>query len=500
MKSTVEIAADAVAGNDRANEAALADLFGQPPRGALTPMVAMPMDMDFGHYEGYSGREVYERVEGKKGFVFRQWELASPRRVDPAASVVNMRPVITPNPKWKGSELESLSESTHEMDEEELDLYVPYLDQVEHTLLAAARHPWRILPFFHYDPRRWCEDGSKTPTAPALRPRSAAAPTTGPWNFPFERYFGSPDVRPFLGIKMYTALGYRPRDPRLPLLSRFYEACSATGLDLPITCHCSPGGFYSLERPLYVLRDAQQRADGRQWLEEQRRWTLERMESRGLETIDWESYWFSERYVSPAAWLEVLRKYPTLRLCLAHFGNDEGVFTRWSKGDPDEVRTDLGGELSDETWASLSWEEGIVNLALRYENVYTDVSCIYFDRQSSSMRMVRRLETLLETYPALRRKIIFGTDWWMTVKDGFNYDRMAHQARMGLTPFARRGLMLDPELWDWFSCINPARFLRLRERARAFEAWLTTQKLAKVAPDVARRGREILESLAWERS
>lgn len=135
--------------------------------------------------------------------------------------------------------------------------------------------------------------------------------------------------------------------------------------------------MYSLERPPYVLLDAYRRKDGDDWLEGERRWTLALMRGRGLrpgaralktgivsgathgfvpadDPTGWQAYWFGERYVSPGAWREVLKDHKKLRLCLAHFGNDEGDFSRWNDGDPETIRTDLATDLSDETFACWS--------------------------------------------------------------------------------------------------------------------------------------------------
>ena len=116
-----------------------------------------------------------------------------------------------------------------------------YERQINIVSSIAAGHPWRMLPFVMFDPRR---EGSDDLCIDALENRG------------------------FLGVKMYPALGYHP-DPEIiastgvagerssdedhsepdlyaaERLDRMYRYCADHSI--PITTHASTGGAYSTE-------------------------------------------------------------------------------------------------------------------------------------------------------------------------------------------------------------------------------------------------------------
>lgn len=84
------------------------------------------------------------------------------------------------------------------LNDSETDRYEQWKTQLAETEFAMLANPLKLLPLFHYDPRRW---------------QVAANP---PGNaYPFEQV-GESGL--YLGFKMYTAQGYRPYDvDRLPI-------------------------------------------------------------------------------------------------------------------------------------------------------------------------------------------------------------------------------------------------------------------------------------------
>jgi len=99
-----------------------------------------------------------------------------------------------------------------------------YEDQVLHTALEAAKHPWMVWPFVMFDPRR----------PNALEIVQHALTRCG-----------------CIGVKMYPALGYHP-DPDetahandADQLRKLYDICRDGRV--PITTHASTGGAYSTE-------------------------------------------------------------------------------------------------------------------------------------------------------------------------------------------------------------------------------------------------------------
>jgi uncharacterized protein len=98
----------------------------------------------------------------------------------------------------------------------------------------------------------------------------------------------------FRGIKIYPPLGYYPFDERLYPV---YEYAESNGL--PIMTHCSRGGVYDrkeitddmLTHPITGKR-------------------LKKLKPKA----------FTDYYTDPSNYEEVLRDFPNLKICLAHFG------------------------------------------------------------------------------------------------------------------------------------------------------------------------------------
>jgi predicted TIM-barrel fold metal-dependent hydrolase len=354
----------------------------------------------------------------------------------------------------------------------EFHQFQAYPKQTEHTLAAAAATPWSMLPLYHYDPRRWSQASGK-PTKTETFDGKIWDVFPQAWDEPFKQYFQKGSMR-FAGIKLYTALGYRPWEPggansRLPRQKDFYDQCTKD--DLPIVCHCSPGGMYSFDRPFFAKADAKRRGVPVKAL---RKETEDLMKARGVE-VDWEEYWFSEHYVSPRAWREVLKKpeYKKLRLSLAHFGGDLPEFSNWTR---------KAGPSSD------GWDEELFRMTGEFENVYVDISYFIFDDRKAA-----RLRQALADHPHLRDKILFGTDWWMIEMSGLDYKKYVEQARQALDG-------IDPELWQRFSWINPVRFYRLKENAEALAEGLraggpSDPEAAKEHKKAVRRGLAVLQAL-----
>jgi hypothetical protein len=161
-------------------------------------------------------------------------------------------------------------------------------------------------------------------------------------------------------------------------------------------------------------------------------------------------------------------------------------YARWTERDPPPIDE----ALLSRTWENnerLSWDDALVKLAAEHEGVYIDISYFLFDARTE------RFRRLLEAFPHLRDKILFGTDWWMTEKDGIDYKQFVEQARRALDS-------IDPELWPRFSWINPVRFYRLKEQAQAIASALRAAEPPSGLNEATRqraidRGLALLESL-----
>lgn len=288
------------------------------------------------------------------------------------------------------------------MADKETDLYENWIKQLKYTELAVLKYPLKLLPMYHFDPRRWHLQKSATELLKKV---------------------GNQGL--YLGFKMYTAQGYRPLDPRLPILKDFYARCCLRRI--PIMNHCTPGGAAAFERDEYF--DFEHPVDGP---------SDEAQKKAGR------SDYFSKHFVSPEAWKSVLDsgaelddeqvcvQFNTLHLCLAHFGGP----------------SDLGME----------WNRQIIEMieSGKYPNLYTDISSSFSD---SGFR--KDFKKLIQDHPKIKDHILFGTDWYMT----FVYS----------PPFVGKKLWdycvdtkrfldeFDTSLWPAFTQYNPYRFYRIDE-------------------------------------
>jgi predicted TIM-barrel fold metal-dependent hydrolase len=102
----------------------------------------------------------------------------------------------------------------------------------------------------------------------------------------------------------------------------------------------------------------------------------------------------------PAGWAEVLQEFPGLRLNLGHFGHVFGV---------DDER----GLAACEAWMRQA-----AALMQSYPNVYADVSNSPLpSREGYSEGYLKLLAEAFESYPRIRKRLMYGSDWWMNKLD-----------------------------------------------------------------------------------
>ncbi len=455
--------------------------------------------------------------------------------------------------------------------------YETWWEQLDTHVAAAARFPWRIVPLYHYDPRRYAGDpakpffwlvhadpgvgGGNVGVEAALQ---SAFASYRPGAAPFE--VRDPGTRSlFLGYKLYPPLGYRPSDfTRVPQLRGFYDACEQ--LSIPIVVHCNPTGFEIHERFLFYGHDRElsERGQGTPGEESNcggagRTFQLYR-EIAFRTDKDMQARYFSDEYISPEGWVKVLAKYPKLRLSLAHFGaNDtptgramqallEAQFDAHREGAalPEDgpapeavtdalvetyreaierlgrhggtcaavppppnsgwefsVTADLKSEytthlgLSDAAvgaWMKFPlWNRQIIALICTHEHVYTDISYFFlvdieFNRALRQHRPACRaiyleqfghLLEALAVCAKLRRRVMFGTDWYMVMREVGGVGEY-YRDTMGI--LERLATELDPamderepHLKTMLSVVNPVRFYRLGEVRGAYTGMLRSR-------------------------
>ncbi len=200
-------------------------------------------------------------------------------------------------------------------------------------------------------------------------------------------------ARGFRGIKIYPPLGVDPQDPRL--VAEVYPVCVELGL--PILTHCSRGGIRSRE---LAPAAAQALAD-------------------------------------PYRFRPVLEQFPTLRVCLAHFGG-LADWRQWVA-----IPKTIGNlhRLDD------NWLQRILEMLRsgRYPNLYTDISYTIFDFTTCA----GPLKTFLQE-TAIRERVLFGSDYYM-----IEPERQAERAIVTLL----RADFREGDLFRQIAETNPRRYL-----------------------------------------
>ena len=356
----------------------------------FTPMVVMTMDMEYAHIAGFSGSTIYHEDRQGKYYYYHR------------------RSAFEPEEKGEKKYFEAA----------EKDLFIPWRRQLAQTIAAVKGNPWKLLPMYHYEPRRW-----RFAAGHAFDGRRFE----GAWDYPFGMVAGGQRGQKgiFLGFKMYPRLGYMPLDHRCPHLADFYKKCA--GRDIPIVTHCAPGGLTTHEDKFYKEFDVRGavRTAGMS--------SSPADATAVADTVEPYEY-FERTYGHPEGWRPVLMQVRNLRLCLAHFGGD-----LWSRAPGD------------------FWIEEIVSLMREFPNVYTDISC--FNIQKCGTAFERFLRD--EAHSDLKSKILFGTDWYLTmaVMMGKGYARFCEEFKQFLD-------RIDPLLWLRFTLINPFEFYGLGNKER----------------------------------
>lgn len=188
----------------------------------------------------------------------------------------------------------------------------------------------------------------------------------------------------YAGIKMYPPLGFDPWPPdgdkegkkERKKVEYLYRFCADK--QIPITTHCSDGGFIVSKR--------------------------------------------AGKYTSPERWQEVLKKYDTLRLNFAHFGNQDKLFS------------------------GNKWRKMVIDLVMTYPNVYAD-----FSYCGVSHKFYRRLEKIVSQHPGVEKKILFGSDFMINLLGIDSY--------RGYFNNFKNAKVISSEQKNLFCSANPERFL-----------------------------------------
>ena len=211
----------------------------------------------------------------------------------------------------------------------------------------------------------------------------------------------------FKGIKLYPPLGFYPNDVRLEPIYDY-----AVANKLPVMSHCSRGGVYVKE-----VTDAM----------------LQEPNPLGRPVVKQKPKQFSDIYTDPANYDPIATKYPALKICLAHFGGgdewDKYLTTPWKAGSREE----------DKSWLSV-----VIDLIMKHDNIYTDISSTLFEKES----FIDLLLVLLEN-EKIRERVLFGSDFYMM-------ERAKSLERARAIKIRSK---LGPVLYKQIANVNPERYL-----------------------------------------
>ena len=276
---------------------------------------------------------------------------------------------------------------------EEVVQYEDFVLHLEYTRMAAIKAPFRLLPFYHFDPRRFFSPDinlnqhnfyitEKNPGENMLtQVDTSKIKNIIDSNFPFHyKMEEEKDLKDelltegnstglFWGIKMYAALGYPPYlydtaerkkiytnmdGKQYSGLLSFFQYCAKN--NIPITCHGSPQGMTIADPGVYLKQYLKQQNKSDYFKDKTVNFPAGRVQFiQGLGLID--------DFSSPMSWRKVLKKLGktanSFRLCIAHYGGSDF----------------LSGEFDDSPESPYCWHEEIRKLIHDYKQVYTDLSC-----------------------------------------------------------------------------------------------------------------------------
>ena len=261
------------------------------------------------------------------------------------------------------------------------------------TTGRIGRPEARFHPFVAFDPRRQLEGPQAAP-----KPSGAPAPPTAA-SSALEMVRYAVEAGGFLGVKLYPPVGFAPFDnarlrPQLPFAAGLDGALDA------LYAYCE-----TAEVPILTHAGASNEY------------------ALGLHEL-----------VAPARWAPVLERHPTLRLDFGHFGHDYGVASDGSRA---------------------GWIYQAAELIERYPNVYADLSNspLVYDA-AYARRLTGLLADVLARFPKVRRRLMYGSDWWLSALDP---DAGAAVERFRVT----LGDLLGPEGLADLMGRNALRFLGL---------------------------------------
>ncbi len=288
------------------------------------------------------------------------------------------------------------------MDNQISNRQISYVAQLEGVKDIKRYYPANFFPFLGIDPRHksgmdlvnWAENYFST----GLEHNGIV--------YPF-----------FSGIKLYPALGFFPFDSKLDDLYDY-----AQKNELPVITHVTRVGSQYIGNRITDLipkaplmppmtppttaaaiaaqvninaRIAQYYAKG--WI---------------VNSKTGDNDYACDLFSHPENYIPILERYPNLKLCLAHMGGSNEIT---NSTDVKEERTLRKIRTVDGTL----WFDRIKDMMVKYPSMYTDISYTVsdLDRQEVLDKIIAFLETPDSNGVKLYKRVLFGTDFFMTEQE-----------------------------------------------------------------------------------
>ena len=251
-----------------------------------------------------------------------------------------------------------------------------FREQLDELSVIKKKYPEQFYPFIAADPRR--------PGVTAL----------------VKEYI---EEHGFQGVKLYPPLGYYPFHEKLYSVFDYAQSNK-----IPIISHCSPPVVFFRGK---ITEDMLTHPKTGEKLRE----TNNRL--------------FADHFTHPKNYEFLLRDFPELKICLAHFGGEREMesylATPWD-------------ENKDKSWFSV-----ILDLIKAHPNVYTDISYTMQD-----VNLIPLLKVILQDRE-IRSKVLYGSDFYM-VELGIPERSFSINLRA----------FLGEENYSQITEINPRKFLK----------------------------------------
>ena len=121
----------------------------------------------------------------------------------------------------------------------------------------------------------------------------------------------------------------------------------------------------------------------------------------------------------PLLYKPVLRRFPNIRFCLAHFGGND-MWRRYLRD---------GIHPADQQARDNNWLAAILDMIEtgKYPNLFTDISYTLFDFEEN----IAALSVFLKS-PKVRERVLFGSDYYMTRQEDLSEREVCLRLRNAL--------------------------------------------------------------------